>query len=151
MTSQPARPDNPNIMLAQTKELSPCPRCGGEGLLSARVPHGWYNNRGTAVRGTAEVILCPRCDASDPLAGPLVLFFAVHGQVTDETTGEFAALLRRWASKAQVPATDQAALEGERQAWHRGELDTDEPYTSGPYAPGDDRLEWPDAEPDDWP
>lgn len=65
------------------------------------------------------VVLCPRCDADDPAAAPLVLFFAVHGQVTAETTDEFAFLLRSWASHAQAPRVDQAALEAELQACRR--------------------------------
>lgn len=103
------------------------------------------------VRGTRIVVLCPRCDTDDPAAGPLILFFAVHGQVTGETTEEFASLLRGWASQAEAPDVDQDALEAELQAWHRGELDADEPPQPGPYLPGDDRLEWPDQEPDNWP
>jgi len=47
------------------------------------------------------------------------LFFAVHGQVTAETTDEFAFLLRSWASHAQAPRVDQAALEAELQACRR--------------------------------
>src|ERR1700726_3888336 len=102
MTAQPARPGIPQIMLARTADPPPpCPRCGQEGLLSARLPHGWRNNLGATVRGTRVVVLCPRCDADDPAAGPLILFFAVYGQITEETTEEFASLLRAWASRAQ--------------------------------------------------
>ncbi|MGI8445710.1 MAG: DUF6300 family protein [Streptosporangiaceae bacterium] len=152
MTAQPARRSGPDIALARTGEPQPCPRCGGEGLLSARVPHGWLNNRGTAVRGSQVIVLCPRCNADDPEAGPLILFFAVHGQVTRETTEEFASLLRNWAGQAQAAGVDQAALEAELQAWHRGELDAgEEPPAPGPYLPSDGRLDWPDAVPDDWP
>ncbi len=151
MTPQSARPGSPDITLARTGEPPSCPRCGGEGLLSALVPHGWLNNRGVAVRGTRAVVLCPRCDADDPAAAPLVLFFAVHGQVASETAEEFASLLRNWASQAQAPSVDQAALDAEVQAWHRGELDEDDPSAAVPYLPGDDRLDWPDPVPDDWP
>ena len=151
MTAQPARPGSPDITLARTGEPPPCPRCGGEGLLSAQVPHEWRNNRGIMVRGTRIVVLCPHCDAEDPAAGSLILFFAVHGQVTGETTEEFASLLRGWASQAQAPEVDQDALEAELQAWRRGELDADEAPAPGLYLPGDDRLEWADQDPDDWP
>lgn len=152
MTAQPAGPGKVDIMLARTGDQPPCPRCGRDGLLSAQVPHGWRNTRGTMVRGTRVVVLCPRCDAGDPAAGPLVLFFAVHGHVTGETTEEFASLLRNWASQAKAPEVDQDALEAELQAWRCGELDADEPPPApGPYAPDDDRLEWPDQDPDNWP
>lgn len=101
-------------------------------------------------RGTRVVVLCPRCDAGDPAACPLILFFAVHGQVTGETAEEFAALLRGWASQAQAPDVDLDVLEAELQAWRRGELDIDEPPPV-PCLPGDDRLEWSDQDPDNWP
>jgi hypothetical protein len=98
------------------------------------------------------VVLCPRCDVGDSAACPLILFFAVHGQVTGETAEEFATLLRGWASQARAPYVDQDALEAELQAWRRGELDVEEPPSvTGPYLPGDDRLEWPDQDPDSWP
>jgi hypothetical protein len=104
------------------------------------------------VRGTRVVVLCPRCDAGDPAACPLILFFAVHEQVTGETAEEFASLLRCWASQAQAPDVDQGALEAELQAWRRGELEVGEPPPApGPYLPGDDRLEWSDQDPDNWP
>jgi Family of unknown function (DUF6300) len=152
MTAQPTGPGSPDIMLGRTGDPPSCPRCGREGLLSAQVPHEWRNNRGTIVRGTRAVVLCPRCDAGDPAAYPLILFFAVHGQVTGETAEEFASLLRGWASQARAPDVDQDALEAELQAWRRGELDVDEPPSvPGPYLPGDDRLEWPDQDSDSWP
>lgn len=151
MTAQPAEPDSPGIRLTQTQDPPPCPRCGGEGLLSAHVPQ-WRNARGADARGSREVVLCPYCDADDPAAGPLILFFAVHGRVTAGTTEELAYLLCSWADHAQLPAMDKdAALEAELAAWQRGELDADEPPRPGSGLPGDDRLEWPDGEADDWP
>ncbi len=166
MTPQDARPAALDIQIAQTGETPCCPRCGGEGLLSARMPPGWRGGNGSAADGTAEVVLCPRCDADDPGAAPLVLFFAVHGEVTGPTTEEFAALLRGWASRRRTPV-DQVALERDLQAWRRGELDNDEPDHDEPdndepglplrYQCDDDRPDrpdWPDwsDEPScDWP
>jgi hypothetical protein len=150
MTAQPAKPDSPGIGLTQTQDPPPCPRCGGEGLLSAQVPQ-WRNGQGADVRGAREVVLCPHCDAHDPAAGPLIRFFAVHGQVTAGTTEELASLLRSWADHAQLAAmNNDAALEAELAAWQRGELDADEPLPPGSGLPGDNRLEWPDGDPDDW-
>jgi hypothetical protein len=148
MTPQDARPAALDIQIAQTGEPPSCLRCGGEGLLSATVPPGWPGSTGSAADGTGEVVLCPRCDADDPAAAPLVLFFAVHGQVTAPTTAEFAALLRGWAGQQRTPV-DQVALERDLQAWHRGELDTDEPVPHGRSLSDDDRPDWPDWP--DWP
>jgi|ERR1022692_740683 hypothetical protein len=149
MTSRPARPTSPDITIARTGPPPGCPRCGGEGLLSATVPAHWPGGQGAGADDTREVVLCPRCDADDPAAAPLVLFFAVHGQITAATTEEFAALLRRWAGRQRAPA-DQVAFERELQAWRRGELDTDEPPVPGPDLPcDDDRPGWPDDSPED--
>jgi Family of unknown function (DUF6300) len=152
MTAQPERFGGPDIALVQTNEPQPCPRCDGEALLSALVTHERQNGHGSAIPGTHKVVLCPRCDADNPTASPLILFFAVHEQVTSEAAEEFATLLRVWTNGIRKPHVDQAALESELQAWHRGELDVDEPPAPGPYAPRDDRLEWSDIDPaDDWP
>jgi hypothetical protein len=151
MTPRPARPIIADITIARTGPPPACPRCGGEGLLSATVPAHWPGGQDAAAGDTREVVLCPRCDADDPAAAPLVLFFAVHGEITAATTEEFAVLLRRWASQQRAPV-DQVAFERELQAWQRGELDTDEPPVPGPDLAGeDDRPGWPDGSPEDWP
>jgi hypothetical protein len=90
---KPGAPDHPDITLTRSAELPECLRCGGEGLLSASVPGG-SDNGGRDVR---RVVLCPSCDIGDSAAGPLILFFAVHGRVTAQTATEFAGLLRTWA------------------------------------------------------
>jgi Family of unknown function (DUF6300) len=141
-----AQPGGPGEELAGAGDPPPCPRCGGEGLLSVSVPHSWQNNRGDAVHGRHVVVLCQTCDAADPSAVPLILFFTVHGQVSEQTASEFTDLARRWAASVKNPQADQAALEQEVQAWHRGELDDDLPSPApGPYIPGDERLEWPES------
>jgi hypothetical protein len=99
-----------------------CPVCGGEILAALKVPHGWTNTHGKPVNGTAEVLLCENCDRDDPITGPIVLFFAVHGQVTADHTGELVGLLKRWAGHAAVRRVDERALAAEVEAWHRGDL-----------------------------
>jgi hypothetical protein len=90
-----------------------CPRCGGEVLATAGLPHR---------PGTTQVLLCSRCDAADPVAGPIVTFFTVHETVTPDTVEEFATLLHRWAAHVKVPELDVNALDAEVEAWRRGEL-----------------------------
>jgi hypothetical protein len=131
-----------NIVLTSMDDPPPCGRCGGEGLLGAKVPHQAPGRHGTGLRCIRGITLCARCDADDPWAAPLILFFAVHGQITDESEAEFETLLRTWVGHARVPDVDLAALDREIDAWHRGELDADEPSPPGPYEPGDSRLEW---------
>jgi len=145
----PPEQSRPELKLVHAKDPPQCPRCSAEGLLSASVPHGWLNNSGVRVAGTREVVLCPRCDADEPAASPLVLFFAVHGQVSEETAEEFATLVETWASQITTPELDQAALDREVQAWHRGELDKGEPSASGPYPTGDNLLDWSDRSADE--
>lgn len=150
MASDPAF-SHRGLDLVRTEEAPSCPRCGGEGLLSVSVPHEWRNNRGATVPGFGAVVLCPRCDGHDPAAAPLITFFTVHGQVSEDTAEEFTALVHTWAAHARVPEPDPVALEREAEAWRRGELDDDEPAAPGPYLVGDDRLHWPDTPDDDWP
>ncbi|GGQ12712.1 DUF6300 family protein [Streptosporangium pseudovulgare] len=97
-----------------------CPRCDGEGLLSALVAHGWTNARGAAVRGRVPVVLCARCDSGDPHAGPLITWFHVHGTVTGDVAEAFTRLLDQWTGHLRPPTLDGAALEAD--AWRHGEL-----------------------------
>lgn len=99
-----------------------CPRCGQEGLLSARVPHGWERASGARTDGTTIVVLCPSCDAGHPQAGALITFFAVHGHITEDTLTECANLLRAWAESVRLPTLDLAVLDAEMDAWRRGDL-----------------------------
>jgi Family of unknown function (DUF6300) len=96
-TPGPGAPGHPDIMLTRTAELPQCPRCGAEGLLSASVPDDGRNGERDGGRDSRRVVLCPSCDIADSAAGPLILFFAVYGQVTAQTAEEFAGLLRTWA------------------------------------------------------
>ncbi|MFI6705398.1 DUF6300 family protein [Nonomuraea sp. NPDC050478] len=97
-----------------------CPRCEGEGLLCARVPHGWTNASGAAVEGRTEVVLCAACDAEVPGAAALITWFHVHGQVEDSE--EFVRLLVAWAEQVSVPPLDEQRLEAEIELWRNGEL-----------------------------
>jgi hypothetical protein len=105
---------------------SACPRCRGDGLLSVTKPFGWRYGAGGLTPIRARFVLCPVCDAADPVAGPLCLFFAVHGAVTAETAQEFAELTRTWAARVRPPEVDRAALEREIAAWRCGDMDEDE-------------------------
>lgn len=100
-----------------------CPRCRtGEVLAVLRRPHTWTNASGRQVRGTSEVLLCARCDAGDPLGGPIVAYFARHPVALPEHVPELARLLRRWIGGTPPAAPSGEALRSEADAWHRGEL-----------------------------
>jgi Family of unknown function (DUF6300) len=87
-------PNEPDITLTRTAHRAVCPRCRGDGLLSASVP------------GAEPVVLCPSCDISDAAAAPLILFFIVHGRVTAPAAAEFAGLLRTWTESWVPRATN---------------------------------------------
>ncbi|MGV9378816.1 DUF6300 family protein [Nonomuraea sp. NPDC003707] len=100
----------------------PCPRCRTDSVLAVlRLPHTWTNASGNEVRGVSEVLLCARCDAGDPVAGPIVAYFAVHGCVRPEHTAELARALRHWADRARPPRPDENAPAAETEAWYRGD------------------------------
>jgi hypothetical protein len=99
-----------------------CPRCGQEGLLSARIPHGWERGNGARTDGTTIVVLCATCDAGNHEAGALITFFAVHGHITEDTLTECADLIHGWMATVRPPTLDLAALDAEIDAWRRGDL-----------------------------
>ncbi|WP_043635148.1 DUF6300 family protein [Nonomuraea candida] len=100
-----------------------CPRCRtGEVLAVLRLPHTWTNAAGRPVRGVGEVLVCARCDADDPVAGPIVTYFAVHGTVRPPHAAALARLLRHWITHARPPRPDEDALRAETESWHRGDL-----------------------------
>jgi Family of unknown function (DUF6300) len=105
-----------------TADVHECPRCGGQGLLSAQVPHEVAGLDGRITQGHVIVVLCSSCDAADLCGGPLVTFFHVHGQVTAETLQEAAALIQQWAEGITIPPVDMAMLDQEYQAWRHGDL-----------------------------
>jgi hypothetical protein len=112
----------PAGLTVETGPQQRCPRCDAEVLASLRVPHGWTNARGVQVRGSRHLIVCARCDADDPVAGPIVTFFTVHAEATASTVDQLAVLLRRWVTAAQGREVDEAAVDAEAEAFYRGEL-----------------------------
>ncbi|GAA3693915.1 hypothetical protein GCM10022224_069300 [Nonomuraea antimicrobica] len=103
--------------------IEPCPRCRtGEVLAVLRLPYTWSNAAGRRVRVMSEIAVCGRCDAGDPVTGPIVAYFAVHGSARPEHLAPLARLLRRWAERARPPRPDLDALAAEAEAWYRGEL-----------------------------
>lgn len=109
------------IEIVTTRDRS-CPRCGGEILAVLQFPNGWTRENGQQVRGTAQTLLCGHCDRDDPVTGPIVMYFTVHGQVVDTAVDEFAGLLRRWATHVTEQKLDEQTLDAEVDAWYRGEL-----------------------------
>nr|WP_055502209.1 DUF6300 family protein [Nonomuraea pusilla] len=100
-----------------------CPRCRtGEVLAVLRLPRSWTNTSGSLVRGTRDVLLCAACDADDPLAGPVVTYFAVHGRARPQDAALLAACLLRWIAGARPAEPDERALRAEADAWRRGDL-----------------------------
>ncbi|GLX02049.1 hypothetical protein Misp02_61350 [Microtetraspora sp. NBRC 16547] len=66
--------------------------------------------------------MCARCDAGDPLTGPIVTYFAVHESAQPEDAALLARLLRRWIDQARPPKPDEDVLDAEAEAWYRGDL-----------------------------
>lgn len=101
-----------------------CPRCRTDNVLTIlRRPHTWTNASGNQVRGIGEVLLCACCDAHDPITGPIVMYFAVHGSARPESLAQLARYLLRWIDRAREPKQpDENALNAEVEAWYRGEL-----------------------------
>ncbi|MFG2071602.1 hypothetical protein SAMN05421874_12385 [Nonomuraea maritima] len=101
------------IEIVSGPEPPRCPRCRREGLLLARVPYGWTNAGGVAVRGRGEVVLCAACDADAARAAPLITWFHVHATVEPADSEEFLQLLAAWADEVSVPPLDRKRWEDE--------------------------------------
>ncbi|WP_431899109.1 DUF6300 family protein [Nonomuraea sp. bgisy101] len=100
-----------------------CPRCRtGDVLAVLRLPHTWTNASGNQVRGTSELLVCAHCDVDDPLTGPIVTYFTVHGSAQPENVAQLAGCLLRWIGQARPPKPDENALNAEAEAWYRDEL-----------------------------
>jgi hypothetical protein len=91
-------------------------------LLSAQVPHPITKTDGQTIPGSIEVVLCPSCDLDDAVAAPLIRFFDSHPEVTEDSTGELAGLLRAWVNHLQDRTMDAAQLDREYEQWRLGEL-----------------------------
>ncbi|WP_336214969.1 DUF6300 family protein [Nonomuraea sp. LPB2021202275-12-8] len=60
---------------------------------------------------------------ADPLAGPIITYFAVHGSAPPEALVQLARFLLRWIHQPRAPKQpDENALNAEAEAWYRGEL-----------------------------
>ncbi|WP_222720298.1 DUF6300 family protein [Actinomadura sp. HBU206391] len=114
--------DKPEIDVINSAIVPDCPRCGGEGLLSARVPYGWERADGQRTAGSTIVVLCSECDADDQHGGPLITFFHVHERISADKLHECADLIRLWAKNLQIPELDEAALDAEIEAWRNDDL-----------------------------
>jgi uncharacterized protein DUF6300 len=110
MASEQPGPGIQGMEIALTGHAPVCRRCGGEGLLAAQVPYTMTGPKGAPVRCLHDVVLCASCDQADPAAGALITFFTVHGAVTEDQAGEFAALLCTWTGQVRPPEVDVAAF-----------------------------------------
>ncbi|GGK70973.1 hypothetical protein Sme01_27170 [Sphaerisporangium melleum] len=90
--------------------------------MSVRVPNSWTNSRGAEVRGYSVVVLCASCDADRPATAPLITWFHVHGEVTEDNLHEFATLGSVWINGLDLQPLDLEMLAAEEEAWRRGEL-----------------------------
>ncbi|MEV5896345.1 DUF6300 family protein [Nonomuraea fuscirosea] len=110
---------NRRIEVISSDDAPECPRCDREGLLYARVPHGWHNAAGARVEGYSGVVLCPDCDARQAHAAPLISWFHVNGEA-DDGDPDFVRLFVAWASQAFVPTLNERALEDEIELCREG-------------------------------
>jgi hypothetical protein len=84
----------------------PCPRCAGPALLSVQVSPGF------------DAVLCDACDIDHPTAGPVVMWFAVHGQLeTPLDVEELASLVIPWIETISPPSADTVTVEAVVAAW----------------------------------
>ncbi|MFE9204581.1 DUF6300 family protein [Micromonospora sp. NPDC007230] len=101
----------------------PCHRCGTDNVLAVlRRPGSWTNASGNRVPVVQEIHLCARCDADDPLAGPVVGHLDADGARQPGNAAQLAGDLLRWIDHARPARPDENALKAEVDAWYRGEL-----------------------------
>ncbi|MFE6023352.1 DUF6300 family protein [Streptomyces sp. NPDC057908] len=126
-----------------------CARCGGPGLLLARFPHAWNDDR-PCTRGPAphlqpmsadtpagkmladahvkvvhsirEAVLCPLCDRGEPASDRLLTFFVPHEALATSELETFHVLVTAWVEAARDRQADQHQLDDEFQRWRNGEL-----------------------------
>ncbi|MBB5874657.1 hypothetical protein F4553_008091 [Allocatelliglobosispora scoriae] len=96
-------------------QLPPCHRCTSELYLTARTPH-------PTMPGSRIVGLCPRCDARDPHAQPLLAYLAIHDGVQPGDERTVAALLHDWTVTAATRIPDPAAFDDDLHTWSAGDL-----------------------------
>ncbi|MEU9506038.1 DUF6300 family protein [Micromonospora sp. NPDC048170] len=101
----------------------PCHRCGTDNVLAVlRLPGTWTNASGNRYPVVHECHLCVRCDADDPLAGPVVGYLTADEARQTENVAPLARDLLRWIDQARPAKPDEDALQAEVDAWYRGEL-----------------------------
>jgi len=110
------RPNGASVTVEITPEAPSCPACSRPGILSATVPHSVVNARGEQITDQALAVLCETCDIDDPEAGPLIAYFAVHGQISAETFDQGSALVSAWLFTAQPKTFPDEAAGRENQA-----------------------------------
>lgn len=98
--------------------LRPCHRCGGDLYLAAVVPH-------PTMPGSRVLVLCPRCDANDPVAQELLAWFAVHGPLNAQDVATVQPVAFRWwaMKQAEEPGVPESQIVDDIEAWRRGEFD----------------------------
>lgn len=83
-----------------------CSRCAGPALLSVRVSPGF------------DAALCDACDLAHPTAGPVVMWFAVHGRIeTAWDVEELTSLVLPWIETVSPPEVDSTVLQATVAAW----------------------------------
>ncbi|MDW5323714.1 DUF6300 family protein [Plantactinospora sp. KLBMP9567] len=102
----------------------PCHRCGTDNVLAVlRRPGTWTNLSGNRVRVVHKLHLCARCDADDPLSGPVVEYLTADEARHPGDVTRLAWDLLRWIDQARPTKPAENALTAEIDAWYRGDLD----------------------------
>jgi hypothetical protein len=114
---------DPPLHIELVPTQPPCPHCGRQGILALNVPRAAAKPNGPRPVGTFQAVLCEVCGLNDPYAAPLVLFFAVHGTVDEDTLQLCADLLRRWMNHLDVPHITNETIAADIEAWRHGEFD----------------------------
>ncbi|GLY32445.1 DUF6300 family protein [Kineosporia sp. NBRC 101731] len=94
MTRPGPGPGGVPVTVETTAETVDCPDCSRPGIMSAVVPD--------TITGSGVAVLCETCDIDHPDAGPLITYFAVHGQINLENVDQGSALIARWLVTAQA-------------------------------------------------
>jgi hypothetical protein len=108
--------------VVQVDDLPSCGRCGRTGLMLARFPNSWKNQRGEDVAGFREVLLCSSCDTADPAAAQLLALFDMNDQLNEQRFPLFADLAADWTAVVARRKVNEQDLADEEERLRRGEL-----------------------------